>query len=247
MVRAVSRTRASLRPSDRLAFALDFPGWNDAEPFVEQLSGTAGVFKVGLQLFTAVGPSSVTQLVGRGQRVFLDLKLHDIPATVAHATESALKLGARYLTVHVSSGSEALRAAAKVVRGTELQLLGVTLLTSIDEPTLTEIGVRGPTADAVLRLARVAVDAGLSGLVCSPIECELIRAQLGDDLLLVTPGIRPSGSAGGDQKRLATPSHAIASGADILVVGRPIRDAADPKAAALGVVREIETASSAGA
>jgi orotidine-5'-phosphate decarboxylase len=246
MVRGVTGTRAALRPSERLAFALDLPGWSDVEPFVERLHGTVGVFKVGLQLFTAVGPTSVTRLVDRGCRVFLDLKLHDIPATVAHATEAALKSGARYLTVHVSAGSEALRAAAKVVHGSDLQLLGVTLLTSMDETTLAEIGLRGPSPDAVVRLAKVAVDAGLSGLVCSPVECELIRAQLGDDLLLVTPGIRPSGSDRGDQKRLATPSHAIASGADILVVGRPIRDAADPKAAALSVLREIEAAATAG-
>jgi orotidine-5'-phosphate decarboxylase len=238
----VTRTRAAVRPSDRLAFALDLPRWNDAEPLVEQLQGTVGVFKVGLQLFTAVGPTSVTRLVDRGCRVFLDLKLHDIPATVAHATDSAVKLGAHYLTIHVSSGSEALRAAAKVAQGSSLQLLGVTVLTSLDESSLAEIGMRGPAPDAVARLAKVAVDAGLSGLVCSPAECELLRAELGRELLLVTPGIRPSGSADGDQKRLATPSHAIKSGADILVVGRAIRDAADPKAAALDVLREIESA-----
>ncbi len=241
----VRTTRTALQPADRLAFALDVPTWDDAEPLVERLQGTVGVFKVGLQLFTAVGPAAVTRLRDRGCSVFLDLKLHDIPATVQHATESALKLGAHYLTVHVSSGSEALRAAAKVARGTHLQLLGVTVLTSMDEATLAEIGLRGPAPDAVVRLGKVAADAGLSGLVCSPIECELIRAELGADLLLVTPGIRPRGSSDGDQKRLATPSHAIASGADILVVGRPIRDAADPKAAAEGVLREIEQASSA--
>jgi orotidine-5'-phosphate decarboxylase len=181
----------------------------------------------------------------RGTKVFLDLKLYDIPATVAHATEAALKLDANYLTLHVSAGSEALRGAAKVTRGSQLQLLGVTLLTSMDEATLSEIGMRGPTPDAVVRLARLAVDCGLTGLVCSPIECELIRAELGDELLLVTPGIRPSGSAEGDQKRLATPSHAIACGADVLVVGRPIRDAKDPKVAAEGVLREIEAAAGA--
>jgi len=234
-----------MKPADRLAFALDVPSWDEAAPLVDVLHGTLGVFKVGLQLFTAAGPNAVKQLRAGGSKVFLDLKLHDIPATVQHATEAALKLDVNYLTLHVSAGSEALRGAAKVARGSGMQLLGVTVLTSLDELALAEIGLRGPAPDAVVRLARVAVDAGLSGLVCSPIECELIRAELGDDLLLVTPGIRPSGSSEGDQKRLATPTRAIAAGADLLVVGRPIRDAKDPKAAALGVLREIEAAAGA--
>ena len=239
--------RQALTASDRLAFALDVPAWTDAEPLVDALRGSVGVFKIGLQLFTAVGPSAVTRLTRAKHRVFLDLKLHDIPATVQHATEAALSLGASYLTVHASAGREALRAAAGVARGSQLQLLGVTLLTSMDETTLDEIGMRGSTRDAVLRLARLATDAGLSGLVCSPVECELIRAELGHELVLVTPGIRPSGSDGGDQKRLATPARAIASGADLLVVGRPIRDAADPKAAADAIAREIEQALAGGA
>jgi orotidine-5'-phosphate decarboxylase len=201
-----------------------------------------GVFKVGLQLFTAAGPRAVTELCARGSQVFLDLKLHDIPATVEHATEEALKLGARYLTIHCAAGGEALRGAAKVAKGTSLQLLGVTVLTSMDDAGLSEIGMRGPAPDAVLRLARLALESGVTGLVCSPIECELIRAELGGGPVLVTPGIRPSGSAEGDQKRLSTPSRAIAAGADVLVVGRPIRDAKDPKAAAEAVLREIEAA-----
>lgn len=234
--------RTQVSASDRLAFALDVPAWSDAQPLVDALRGTVGVFKVGLQLFTAAGPSAVTQLVGSNARVFLDLKLHDIPATVEHATAAALSLGASYLTIHASAGSQALRAAANVASGSKLQLLGVTVLTSMNELALNEVGLRGPTADAVLRLAHVAADAGLTGLVCSPMECELIRAELGDALYLVTPGIRPSGSDDGDQKRLATPARAIASGADLLVVGRPIRDAKDPKAAAEGILREIEQA-----
>ncbi|HET6332586.1 MAG TPA: orotidine-5'-phosphate decarboxylase [Polyangiales bacterium] len=236
---------SAMKPAERLAFALDVASWDEAAPLVDALAGTVGVFKIGLQLFTAAGPSPIKRLRDRGSKVFLDLKLHDIPATVQHATEAALKHDVNYLTLHVSAGSEALRAAAKAARGSEMQLLGVTLLTSLDEVALGEIGMRGPTPEAVVRLARLAVDAGLSGLVCSPIECELIRAELGNDLLLVTPGIRPSGSSEGDQKRLATPTHAIACGADVLVVGRPIRDAKDPKAAAIGVLREIETAAGA--
>jgi orotidine-5'-phosphate decarboxylase len=236
---------SAMKPAERLAFALDVASWDEAAPLVDVLHGTVGVFKVGLQLYTAAGPNPVKDLRARGSKVFLDLKLHDIPATVQHATEAALKLDVNYLTVHVSAGMEALRGAAKVARGSGMTLLGVTVLTSLDEAALTEIGLRGPTPEAVVRLARLAVDAGLSGLVCSPIECELIRAELGNDLLLVTPGIRPSGSSDGDQKRLATPTHAIASGADVLVVGRPIRDAKDPQAAALGVLREIEAAAGA--
>jgi orotidine-5'-phosphate decarboxylase len=230
---------------DRLAFALDVASWSEAEPFADALRDVVGVFKVGLQLFTAEGPSSVTRLRDRGCSVFLDLKLNDIPATVQHATESAVKLGATYLTIHASAGVEAMRAAARVAAGSQLKLLGVTLLTSLDEASLNQIGWRGPTPDAVVRLAKLAVDAGFPGLVCSPIECELIRAELGRDVLLVTPGIRPSGSKQSDQKRLATPAHAIASGADVLVVGRPIRDAADPKKAAESVLREIEAAAGA--
>lgn len=237
-----STQRSAMTNAERLAFALDVASWSEAEPLVAALHDTVGVFKVGLQLFTAVGPRSVTELCDRGGKVFLDLKLHDIPATVQHATEAALKLGARYLTIHCAAGGEALRGAAKVAKGSGLQLLGVTVLTSIDDAGLHEIGVHGPAPDAVMRLAKLALDSGLSGLVCSPMECELIRAELGDAPLLVTPGIRPSGSAEGDQKRLSTPSRAIASGADVLVVGRAIRDAKDPKAAAEAVLREIAAA-----
>lgn len=234
--------RSAMTTAERLAFALDVASWDEAKPLIEALHGTVGVFKIGLQLFTAAGPRAVAELSDRGSQVFLDLKLHDIPATVEHATEAALKLGARYLTIHCAAGGEALRGAAKVAKDTDLQLLGVTVLTSMDDAGLSEIGMRGPAPDAVLRLARLALDSGVTGLVCSPIECELIRAELGDGPVLVTPGIRPSGSAEGDQKRLSTPSRAIAAGADVLVVGRPIRDAKDPKAAAEAVLREIEAA-----
>jgi orotidine-5'-phosphate decarboxylase len=227
---------------ERLAFPLDVSSWAEADGLVSVLSDSVGVFKVGLELFTSVGPSAVTHLVERGQRVFLDLKLHDIPATMSRAVEAALRLGASYLTVHTSAGGEALRCAAELTQGTPLTLLGVTLLTSADEHTLTEIGMHGPPADAVLRLATLAMEAGVTGLVCSPMECELLRARLGGDLFLVTPGIRPSGSMFGDQKRVATPAQAIAAGADMLVVGRPIRDAKDPRAAAAHVLEEIERA-----
>jgi orotidine-5'-phosphate decarboxylase len=234
---------AAARPArERLAFALDVSEWPVADELASRLIGTVSVFKVGLELFCAAGPQAIASLRGRGASVFLDLKLHDIPATVTRAVEVALRLGASYLTLHASAGSEALRAAASAVRGSPLTLLGVTVLTSTDDAMLDEIGVRGPARDAVLRLGRLARDAGIPGLVCSANECELLRSELGKDVFLVTPGIRPSGSAQGDQKRVATPAQAIAAGADLLVVGRPIRDAADPRAAAESVVREIEQA-----
>jgi orotidine-5'-phosphate decarboxylase len=227
---------------DRLAVALDVPDWPAADVLASKLIGTVSVFKVGLELFSAAGPQAIASLRGRGASVFLDLKLHDIPATMTRAVEVALQHGASHLTVHASAGREALRAVATVTCGSSLVLLGVTVLTSTDDAMLDDIGVRGPTREAVLRLGRLALDAGLRGLVCSPNECELLRAELGQDVLLVTPGIRPSGSEAADQKRVATPARAIAAGADLLVVGRPIRDAADPRAAAESVLREIDQA-----
>jgi len=225
-----------------LAFALDISEWAAADELASKLIGTVSIFKVGLELFCAAGPQAISNLRGRGASVFLDLKLHDIPATVTRAVEVALQHDASYLTVHASAGREAMRAAAAVTRGSSLSLLGVTVLTSTDDAMLDDIGVRGPTRDAVLRLGRLALDAGMRGLVCSPNECELLRAEFGKDVFLVTPGIRPSGSQADDQRRVATPARAIAAGADLLVVGRPIRDASDPRAAAEGVVREIEQA-----
>ncbi|HKP61305.1 MAG TPA: orotidine-5'-phosphate decarboxylase [Polyangiales bacterium] len=227
---------------ERLAFALDVSDWPTAEKLATELSGAVGVFKVGLELFCAAGPQAVTSLRARGASVFLDLKLHDIPATMTRAVEVALRHGASFLTLHASAGSEALRAAVELTRGSTLSLLAVSVLTSADDAMLEEIGVRGPARDAVLRLARLALDCGVRGLVCSPNECELLRAEFGQDVFLVTPGIRPSGSAQGDQKRVATPARAIAAGADLLVVGRPIRDAKHPRAAAESVVRDIEQA-----
>ena len=225
-----------------MAFALDISEWAAADELASKLIGTVSIFKVGLELFCAAGPQAISNLRGRDASVFLDLKLHDIPATVTRAVEVALQHDASYLTVHASAGREAMRAAAAVTRGSSLSLLGVTVLTSTDDAMLDDIGVRGPTRDAVLRLGRLALDAGMRGLVCSPNECELLRAEFGKDVFLVTPGIRPSGSQADDQRRVATPARAIAAGADLLVVGRPIRDASDPRAAAEGVVREIEQA-----
>ena len=182
-----------------------------------------------------------------GEECFLDLKLHDIPATMAGAVRSAASLGVAYLTIHTSAGPNAVRACAEALKsvrtmGAPTTLLGVTLLTSIDESELSALGYVGTPADAVERFALLGTRSGLSGLVCSAQECARLRRTLGDDVLLVVPGIRPTGAALGDQKRTATPSVAIREGADLLVVGRPIRDAADPVLAARAIVAEIAAA-----
>lgn len=240
----MSRAQAIAGPplKERLAFPLDVACWADAHALVEALHESIGVFKVGLELFTAEGPSVVTWLVDRGHKVFLDLKVHDIPATMTRAVEAALRLRVNYLTVHASAGSEALRQCAQAASGSPLTLLGVTVLTSSDEHTLQETGMQGPAPDAVLRLAKLATDSGIGGLVCSPAECELLRVRLGGNVFLVTPGVRPSGSAFGDQRRVATPAEAIAAGADMLVVGRPIRDAKEPKLMAASILQEMARA-----
>jgi orotidine-5'-phosphate decarboxylase len=229
-------------PSDRLVFPLDVPTSADANALIELLHAEVGVFKVGLELFTAVGPAALQAVHARKRQSFLDLKLHDIPATVQHAVEAALRLGATYLTLHAAAGPETLRAAARVAEGTTLQLLAVTVLTSMNDATLTSIGLQGPTSSAVERLATLAVDCGVNGLVCSPAECASLRARFGREVLLVTPGIRPAGSVNADQKRVATPADALAAGADLIVVGRPIREAPEPRRAAQNVVHEIARA-----
>ena len=232
----------TLSPLDRLVFPLDVADLAEARTWVAQMQGSVGVFKVGLELFTAVGPDAVRVVHDAGGRCFLDLKLHDIPATMAGAVRSAVALGVDYLTVHTSAGPSAMRAVADVANGSKTTLLGVTVLTSMDEAEIGAVGLAGTPAEAVERLARMATSNGLRGLVCSPHECARLRAALGADVALVVPGIRPAGAALGDQKRAATPSVAIRDGADLLVVGRPIRDAADPKLAAAEVVAEIASA-----
>jgi orotidine-5'-phosphate decarboxylase len=237
-----ARARIGTQASDRLVFALDVPALAEAEALIELLHREVGVFKVGLELFTAAGPAALRAAHARGRRVFLDLKLHDIPATVERAVAAAASLGAAYLTVHAAGGPEMLQAAARAARGTELTLLAVTVLTSADEHTLAAIGIAGPMPDAVSRLARLAIDNGIQGLVCSAAECARLRRELGDEVILVTPGVRLQGDAAQDQKRVATPSAALAAGADLIVVGRPIRDAASPLMAAGKVVQEIARA-----
>lgn len=230
----------------RLAFPLDYPTLDQARRGAERVRASAGVLKVGLELFVSEGPKSVTLGSELGCDVFLDLKLHDIPETVERAVASAAGLGVRYLTLHGSGGPRMLEAAARRVEreNTGLILLAVTVLTSLDATDLERTGVPDSPTVQALRLARLAQECGIRGLVCSVAEVSDLRRELGPSAVLVTPGIRPSGGSGSDdQKRTGTPAGAIRAGSSLLVVGRPIRDAADPAAAAHAVLREIAEAS----
>lgn len=231
-------------PRQRLAFPLDFPDLAAARRGAEQVRGAVGVLKVGLELFVRSGPAAVALGPELGCAVFLDLKLHDIPATVDGAVASAAALGARYLTIHASGGPRMVEAACRraATENPDLVILAVTVLTSLDDADLRAVGIPTSASEHALALARAARDAGARGFVCSPSEVRRMRESLGQDVVLVTPGIRPAGSAAGDQKRTGTPREAILDGADLLVVGRPIRDASDPAAAATAVVAEIAQA-----
>ncbi len=225
-----------------LILALDVPTREAAAPVLRQLRGELHWVKIGLQLFTAYGPDFVREVAGLGFDVFLDLKLHDIPNTVAKAVESLAPLPIRMLTLHTAGGGEMLRAAraAQQQHNPGLLLLGVTVLTSMDDAGLGEIGVSATAPDQVARLGRLAAASGLRGLVCSPQEVALLRRTLPADLQLVTPGIRPAGAAGtDDQKRVMTPAEAARSGSTYIVVGRPILQAADPAAATRAILAEL--------
>jgi orotidine-5'-phosphate decarboxylase len=225
-----------------LILVLDAPSVRPLVPVLKRLAGTVRWAKVGLELFTAEGPDSVREVAGLGYEVFLDLKLHDIPNTVARAVESAARLPVRMLTVHASGGREMMRAAvgAQQQAGPGLLLLGVTVLTSLGGGDLADLGVAGSPGSQVLRLARLAVGSGLRGLVCSPLELPNLRAQLPSDLKLVAPGIRPAGAETHDQRRVMTPGEAVRAGASYIVVGRPILQAGDPVEAALAVLAEMK-------
>jgi orotidine-5'-phosphate decarboxylase len=228
-----------MTPKDRLIVALDLPDVVRARAMVDRLAGKVGMLKVGSQLFTAAGPDFVREIVARGEKVFLDLKYHDIPNTVAGAVSVASQLGVSLMTVHALGGAEMLQAAVGALPAMGVRLLAVTVLTSHDEESLGVLGLTGSVADSVRRLARLALDAGADGVVASPQEVALVREACGPDFLIVTPGIRPAGSARADQARAATPAAARAAGADYLVVGRPVLEASDPAAAVAAIVREI--------
>jgi orotidine-5'-phosphate decarboxylase len=228
-------------PKDRLAVALDLPNEQEALNLVDRLGDTCHWFKVGMELYYAAGNSIVKKLRDRGFNIFLDLKLHDIPNTVAGAVRSATEAGASLLTIHASGGRAMMTAAAEAASAPgSPRLLAVTVLTSMDASELAGIGITASPADQVLRLAKLAQASGIDGMICSPEEVAMLRKETGPDTLLVVPGIRPAGAAIGDQKRIATPAQAIAEGASMLVVGRPITRAADPAAAARAILEEIE-------
>jgi orotidine-5'-phosphate decarboxylase len=231
-------------PKDRLAVALDLPSEQEALKLVDRLGDTCQWFKVGMELYYAAGNSIVQQLRDRGFNVFLDLKLHDIPNTVAGAVRSATQAGASLLTIHATGGASMMSAAAEAASAPgSPRLLAVTILTSMDAKELAGIGITASPAEQVLRLARLAQASGIDGMVCSAEEVATLRKETGPNTLLVIPGIRPTGSSIEDQRRIATPAEAIALGASMLVVGRPITRAADPAAAAQAILEEIEQAS----
>lgn len=233
-------------PRERLIFALDVEHFGEAQRLVGLLRGHIGLFKVGKQIFTHAGPKVIDMIRRKGEHVFLDLKFHDIPNTVAKAGEEAAKLGASMFTVHSMGGYEMMKRAVESSRNVAKQLnvpkpliLAVTILTSMDQATLEEVGIQTPLEDQVIRLAALAKKAGVSGVIASPREISLIRKHCGPDFLIVTPGVRPVSATKDDQKRTLTPGEAVRAGADYIVVGRPIKDAEDPVKAADEIVREI--------
>ena len=231
-------------PKSRLIVALDVPDRSAALQYVERLSGRVGFFKLGLEIFTSEGPRLVEEIRDRGERIFLDLKLHDIPNTVAGAVRCACRLGVDMLTVHASGGAAMLRAAVEEAQQAPnpTLILAVTALTSLSDDDVARLGVGHKTEQWVETLAAIAHSAGVRGLVASSREISLLRNKFGNEMQLVIPGMRPAGSATQDQSRTATPGEAIRSGAGYIVVGRPILQAADPAAAADAIVEEIRNA-----
>ena len=228
----------SLDPRERLIVALDVPSTAAANSLVSRLGESAWFYKIGYQLAFAGGLSLAAELIAAGKQVFLDLKLHDIGNTVARGVESVAQLGATFLTVHAYP--QTMKAAVEGKQGSNLRLLAVTVLTSYDDADLAAAGYELNVKELAAARAEQARDIGLDGLVCSAEEATALRNIVGRSMVLVTPGIRPAGSAGGDQKRIMTPARAIEAGADYLVVGRPVLEAGDPKAAADAIVAEID-------
>jgi len=263
----MSRSERAPQPSDRIIVALDVRNRASALNLIERLSGLVTIFKIGSELFTAEGPGLVREVVDSGVGVFLDLKFHDIPNTVAGACASAARLGVSILNVHALGGEEMMRAAARSVaeswgvgevspdtpggnfpgplslgsgQGRRPAVIAVTVVTSMDEESLHQVGIGSPVQEEVVRLATLARDAGLDGVVASPNEIEIIRERVARDrFMIVTPGVRPAWAESGDQKRIATPAEAVRRGADFIVIGRPITASPDPRAAAERIIEEI--------
>lgn len=223
----------------RLIVALDYDSAHEALALVDELKGIVSFFKVGKQLFTKEGPEIVRQLRARGLDVFLDLKFHDIPETVKKAVRSCVAHEVRFLTIHTSGGTEMMQAALQGCEGSSTQILGVTVLTSMNDGAIHELGIQRSASEQVLHLATMASKAGLTGLVCSPQEVSMIRQKISSTITLVTPGIRGAGDAAGDQKRTLSASEAIQQGSSYLVVGRPITQAASPRDAAQKILGEM--------
>tara|TARA_B110000116_G_scaffold38352_1_gene30484 strand:+ start:10461 stop:11174 length:714 start_codon:yes stop_codon:yes gene_type:complete len=233
----------TMSPQNRLIFALDVPGKKEAKHYAKVLEGVVGCFKIGLELFISEGPDIVKMIQDQSAaNIFLDLKLHDIPATVRGALRSAKKLGVQYITIHSTEGEEILETAQEV-KGSGLEVLAVTVLTSTSASSLASLGIREDINASALVLDRAtrAQNSGCAGVVCSGEEAKLVKSKCGGDFKIVVPGIRPEWArvSGDDQNRIATPSQAIEDGADMIVVGRPIRDANDPREAAQKIIEEI--------
>ncbi len=235
---------------DRLIVALDVSTMDAMKSIVSSLGDSVSFYKVGMELFYAEGDQTVRYLQEHGKHVFLDLKLHDIPNTVAHGVSSLTRLGANLITIHGQGGPIMMKAAAEAAResaeklGIERpKLLAITVLTSFDDESWTSIGGQLPIADQVIRLAKLAKESGMDGVVCSALEAKMIREACGPDFLIVTPGIRPSFAATNDQKRIATPASALQDGASRLVIGRPITQAENPQEAVRLIIEEMESVS----
>lgn len=233
-------------PRERIIFALDVDHFSEAQRWVSLLKDRVGMFKVGKQLFTHSGPKVIDMIRQKSQKVFLDLKFHDIPNTVARAGEEATRLNVTLFNLHALGGLEMMRKTLEATRKTAKEIgiprpliLAVTLLTSMDEVTLSQVGIQGPVSEAVGRLAALALKAGLDGVVASPQEIEIIRKRCGEEFLIVTPGIRHPFEKKDDQKRTLSPKEAIQAGADYLVIGRPIREASDPLEAVERILEDI--------
>ncbi|MEI9479615.1 MAG: orotidine-5'-phosphate decarboxylase [Deltaproteobacteria bacterium] len=233
-------------PKDRIIFALDVEHFSEAQQWVNLLKDQVGMFKVGKQLFTHAGPKVIDMIRKRSQNIFLDLKFHDIPTTVAKAGAEATKLNVSMFDLHALGGSEMMRKTVEASRATAKEfgipkplILAITILTSMDEDSLKEVGIRGPLLEEVGQLALLAMKAGVDGVVASPQEIGIIRQKCGEKLLIVTPGIRLPSDKKDDQKRTLSPKEAISAGADYLVIGRPIKEAKDPLEAVQRIVEDI--------
>jgi orotidine-5'-phosphate decarboxylase len=224
-----------MQSRDRLIVALDRSSRDDILALVDALRGVAGAFKIGLQAFIANGPALVREIVTSGERVFLDLKIHDIPNTAGHAVDDVASLRVAMTTVHAAGGQAMIRACAR----DDVLVLGVTILTSLDAAELRRIGLSGTPLENAVRLAVLSKQCGLRGVVASPEEIAAIREACGPELVIVTPGVRPEGSIADDQRRTKTPAAAIAAGADYVVVGRPITDAREPRDAARQIIESF--------